>query len=136
MLQARDDLGLAVEEGVRVFLLEHVARQGLERDVALQRRLPRLVHGAHPTAGDQLGDLVGADAAADQLVVIRMRIRHRSLSSPADDKTLPSRLVAVDQAGDRLHRPLGGELGQAVLARFEDGKLALKLLVVVEPHRV
>ncbi len=70
MRDLRDRLRLALEALAQLRVRREVRRQDLDRDRALEARVPRLVDLAHPTGADRRQDLVGTELGS-------RRERHR-----------------------------------------------------------
>ena len=64
MRQRRDRFRLALEAGQRVGIGSHGLREDLDRDVAVELRVPRAIDLAHPPRAERREDLVGAEAGA------------------------------------------------------------------------
>ena len=62
--ERRDRLGFGLEARQRVGVVDEVLRQHLDRDVALEPRIARAVHLAHPAGAERRQDLVRAEALA------------------------------------------------------------------------
>ena len=64
MRERRDRLRLALEAGQRVGIGGDGLREDLDRDVAVELRVPRAVDLSHPARAQRREDLVGAEAGA------------------------------------------------------------------------
>jgi hypothetical protein len=86
VLEARDDLGLAMEAIPPTVPLARVEQQRLERHVALQTRLEGLVDHGHPTATQKLDTLVLTELQRVQAVTLA---HHVAIHSGATHPTQP-----------------------------------------------
>ena len=68
MVQRGQHLGLALEPREPVRVAREGRRKDLHRDVAVELRVPRAIHLAHPAFAEQRDDFVGADASAGEHV--------------------------------------------------------------------
>ncbi len=59
MIEAGHRLGLAFEGLVELRVLAELARQDLDRDIAVEAPLASPVHGSHPALGDESMELIG-----------------------------------------------------------------------------
>ena len=66
VVELREELRLALESRQALLVLGERRGQDLDRDLALQPRVGRAVDLAHPALAELGGDLVGAEALADQ----------------------------------------------------------------------
>ena len=64
MVQRRDRVGLALESRHRLGIVRKRLGKHLHRDLAIQLRVPRPVHLAHPARAERCEDLVRAEAGA------------------------------------------------------------------------
>ena len=64
MVERSEELRLALEAGEAVWIGSEEFGQDLQRDVAIQTRVPRAIHLAHPARADQGGDFVGAETSS------------------------------------------------------------------------
>src|SRR5580765_4412242 len=64
MIERGRQPGLADEPGPGALVLESGARQDFYRDVALESRIARAIHLAHPACAQRTDDLVRAEAGA------------------------------------------------------------------------
>ena len=64
MRQRRDRFRLALEARQRIGIVRDGLRQDLDRDVAVELPVPRLVHLAHAARAERRQDLVGAEFRA------------------------------------------------------------------------
>jgi hypothetical protein len=62
MVECRQEFGFALEPGEPVRILREHLQQDLDRDVAIQLRVVRAIHLAHPARADLRGDFIGAEA--------------------------------------------------------------------------
>ena len=64
MIQRREDFGFALKAREPIAIGRERRRQDLDRDLALQLRVGRPIHLAHPAFADLGGDFVDAEAGA------------------------------------------------------------------------
>ena len=64
MIERREDFRFALEAGEPLGIRRDRGRQDLDGDLALQLRVGRPIHLAHPACADLGGDFVGAEARA------------------------------------------------------------------------
>jgi hypothetical protein len=115
MIQPGQRAGLAVEAFREVRIGAQFQRQQLERDEAVQLRLPRLVNEAHAATPDQLDNLQVRESRAQGLRRRRLRARHRFAgvgrgSGAQQDTPRAKSLRRVRRDGD------------AALRTFRDGR--------------
>jgi hypothetical protein len=115
MIQPGQCAGLAVEAFREMRIGAQLQRQQLERDEAIQLRLPRLVDEAHAAAPDQLDDLQVREGRAQRLGRRRFRARDRFAGvgrggGAEKDTTRAKSLRGVGRDGD------------ATLRTFRDGR--------------
>ena len=92
MAERRDDAGFALEARKRLRVVGETLGKNLDRDVALQPRVPGAIHLAHSAGAERREHLIGSEPRADS-VWHPSRRDYRASRPPAEatDEVSPKR---------------------------------------------